>query len=272
MNIVEITCKSILTPSKLPDADYVINPYTGCQHGCIYCYAEFMRKYTRHEEEWGDFVDIKMNSPDLIKYSKRYAGKRILIGSVTDGYAPIEKKYAITKKILERLLPFDAKVEILTKSKLVLRDIKLLKMFSDITVGFSISTLNKDYCNLLEPKATVGEFRIKALKELHEAGIKTYLFLSPIFPVITNVEEIIELAAPHVNYLMFENLNVRKNNKENVFGFIKKVRPDLYELYADVFGGSKRPHKYWVDLKRAIEIKCKEEGIESRIYFQHVGI
>jgi len=272
MNIVETTCKSILTPSKLPDADYVINPYTGCQHGCVYCYAEFMRKYTKHEEEWGGFVDVKINSPDLIKYLKKYSGKRILIGSVTDGYAPIEKQYSITRKILEKLLPFDSQVEILTKSKLVLRDINLLKMFPDITVGFSISTLNKEYCNLLEPKATIGEFRIKALKELHEAGIKTYLFLSPIFPVITDVDEIIELAAPHVDYLMFENLNVRKNNRENVFDFIEKVRPDLCELYMDVFDSSKKPHKYWIDLKRMIENKCKEKDVESRIYFQHIGI
>ena len=272
MNISEITCKSILTPSKLPDADYVINPYTGCQHGCVYCYAEFMRKYTNHEEAWGDFIDIKINSAELVKCSKKYKGKRILIGSVTDAYTPIENKYGITRSILRKLLSFDAQIEILTKSKLVLRDIDLLKQFQDVTVGFSISTTNKDYCNMLEPKATIGKFRIKALEKLHDAGIKTYLFVSPIFPEITDIDELIGLASPYADYLMFENLNVRKNNRDSVFEFIKHVRPDLYDFYEEVFGGSKKPHTYWIELKQSIEEKCKNQNIEARVYFQHIGI
>ena len=130
MEIKEIKVKSIIVKSGLPGADFVINPYIGCVHGCIYCYARFMKRFTGHLEPWGDFVDVKINGPDLIpeKWSK-YQGKSIIIGSVTDAYQPIEKKYQLTRRILEKLIPLQPDLEIITKSDLVLRDIDLLKQF-----------------------------------------------------------------------------------------------------------------------------------------------
>lgn len=268
----EIKARSIIVPSKLPGADFVVNPYTGCQHGCIYCYADFMKRYTSHTEEWGEFVDIKSNSPSLVKYSERYRGKRILIGSVTDAYMPIEKKYKITRRILENLLNFNSSIEILTKSKLVLRDVDLLNKFDDITVGMSISVLNDNKCNLLEPKATLGKYRIKTLEALKKEGIKTYLFISPIFPEITEIDRIIDESAPYVDYMMFENLNVRKNNRENVFDFLKNSCPELEGFYKDIYSSRSRTKEYWVSIKEGIEEKCARKGLEYKIYFQHIGI
>ena len=130
MQIKEIHAASIITKSHLPDADYVINPYAGCTHKCIYCYARFMKRFTGHNENWGEFIDVKVNAPDLNPPdTTKYRGKSIFMSSVTDPYLPLEKKYELTRKILEKLIPLQPDLGILTKSDLVLRDIDLLRQF-----------------------------------------------------------------------------------------------------------------------------------------------
>ena len=146
--------KSIITKSNIPSIDFVINPYTGCQHGCIYCYAEFMIRFTGHKgEKWGQFLDIKKFDFSKIKPSK-YDDKRILLSSVTDPYLPLEKKYENTKIILEALVGTEAEIQILTKSKLVTRDIDLFKKFENIEVGISINTIDDDFARIIEPAAS----------------------------------------------------------------------------------------------------------------------
>ncbi len=111
--------KNVFTKSNIPGMEFVINPYIGCLHRCIYCYAEFMIRFTGHKgEKWGQFLDIKKYDFSKIKPS-RYDGKSILLSSVTDPYLPLEKKYQNTKKILESLVGTTADIQILTKSKLV---------------------------------------------------------------------------------------------------------------------------------------------------------
>ena len=105
VNIQEKSAKNVLTKSGLPGVDYVINPYVGCLHGCQYCYADFMRKYTKHTEPWGKFSDIKINAPQaLAKELHKIKGGTVMLSSVTDPYNPLERKYTLTRKILKVLL------------------------------------------------------------------------------------------------------------------------------------------------------------------------
>ncbi len=127
MIVKEILAKSIITKSNLPEADFVINPYTGCSHACNYCYAEFMKKWSNHFEPWGEFVDVKSNALDLIDSPEKYSDKTILLSSVTDPYQPLEAKYQLTRRILEALIPVQPKIGILTKSRLVSRDIDVFR-------------------------------------------------------------------------------------------------------------------------------------------------
>ena len=118
MKLREITCKSVLTKSKLPEVDYCINPYTGCMHSCIYCYACFMRRFTGHlNEDWGAFVDIKTNAPFILekelKCSRSNKKGIALLGSVTDAYQPVERHYQLTRKILKILLEHNFSISIL---------------------------------------------------------------------------------------------------------------------------------------------------------------
>ena len=186
IKIREIKAKSIITRSNLPDADYVINPYVGCMHSCLYCYARFMKRFTGHTEPWGKFVDVKVNAPDLVPAKTlKYRNKSIFLASVTDPYNPLEEKYQLTRKILEKLIPLQPDLGIQTKSDLVLRDIDLLGQFKNCEVGLTITTLDDNLRKEIEPFASPVKNRIKALEKLKEAGSKTYVFIGPILPFFT---------------------------------------------------------------------------------------
>ena len=135
--------RGIMTKSNLPVGGYSVNPYVGCTHGCRYCYASFMKRFTGHKEEWGTFLDVK-HWPAIVN-PKKYAGQRVVIGSVTDGYNPEEAKYRRTRKLLEELKDSDAEILICTKSDLVLRDLDLLRQVKKVTVSWSVNTLDEPF-------------------------------------------------------------------------------------------------------------------------------
>lgn len=203
MKIMErtIQVKDLLTKSNLPASDYVINPYVGCPHGCKYCYACFMKRFTNHSEEWGQFIDIKECSRAISK--KRLQGKTVFLSSVTDCYNPFEEKYECTRKILEQLTAIDCELSIATKSKLILRDVDLLKKCKKLKVSMSVNTLDEHFRKDMDNASTISE-RLKALKVLHENGIYTILFMSPIFPEITDFRAIIEASKDYVEEYWFE--------------------------------------------------------------------
>ena len=225
--IKETVSKNIITKSKLPDTDYVINNYVGCNHGCIYCYAEFMKRFTNHTEKWGEFLDVKkFNEEKFVKYLKKInSDKKILMSSVTDPYNPYEIKYKSTRNILKLFIQANNEhihLEILTKSLLILRDIDLLKKIKNITVGISLNTLNDNLRRQIEPCAGSIKSRIEILKKLKGENIPMYLFISPIFPMLTQLEEIIATCKDTVDFIYFENLNLRGRYKKNYFKFYFK--------------------------------------------------
>ncbi|UYP48245.1 hypothetical protein NEF87_004530 [Candidatus Lokiarchaeum ossiferum] len=259
--------KSIITKSNIPSIDYVINPYTGCQHGCIYCYAEFMKRFTNHKgDTWGEFLDVKIYPWEKIKPNK-YDGKELLLSSVTDPYLPLEKQHENTRKILTHLKDTNGKISILTKSQLVLRDLDLFKKFKNIEVGVSLNTLDSKFARKIEPFASRPIDRLKALEQIHQAGIKTYVFISPIFPKITNFQEIMEYSANYADSFMFENLNYRPHNVGRIYDIIQETRPELLDFYKTL----RKDQSYWELLKTEIEVYCKRHQIQSKIEFHHGG-
>ena len=149
MIIKEIQSKTILSVSKV--YPYVINPYMGCQHGCSYCYARFMKRFTGHREPWGQFVDVKVNAPDLLKQdiTKKKPG-RVWVSGVCDPYQPLEAKYKLTRQCLEILAQNDWPVTIQTRSSLVLRDIDILKEGRYFEVGLTVTTADDSMRTLFE--------------------------------------------------------------------------------------------------------------------------
>ena len=264
MVVNEITVNDYLTKSNLPDSDYVINPYVGCTHGCKYCYASFMKRFTGHKENWGDFIDIKRcNKPiDL----KKISGKNVFLSSVTDCYNQYEKDFCITRNILEQLVNSDCNLSISTKSKLILRDIDLLKQIKNLMVCMSINTLNEKFKSDMDNASTIKE-RMDTLKELHNNGIYTVLFMSPIFPYITEWKEIIDQTKDYVDEYWFENLNLRGNYKKEILDYIRTNYSDLYSDYIDIY--LKKNNKYWKDLAGEINNYCNLNNINYINYFYH---
>lgn len=264
MKIKEINVHDYLTKSNLPSSDYVINPYVGCSHGCRYCYASFMKRFTGHEEIWGEFVDIKKcdKKINLNKISK----KNVFLSSVTDCYNEVEEKYHITRSILEQLINSDCYLSISTKSKLILRDIDLLKQIQNLTVSMSINTLDEKFKNDMDNASSIKD-RLKTLQKLHENGIYTVLFMSPIFPYITEWKKIIEISKEYIDEYWFENLNLRGSYKKDVLDYIKQNYNEFYPEYIEIYDN--KNNDYWEEVAEEINNYCKENDIKYINYFYH---
>lgn len=265
MKISKILSKSVLIKSNLPAADYVANPYIGCTHNCRYCYASFMKRFTGHDEDWGKFLDIKEYENN--KLPKAMKGKTVLLSSVTDPYNPYEIEYHKSHEILKLLSQTDAHVEILSKSDLMLRDIELLKSIPDLSVGISLNTLDDKFRHDTEPGAPSVERRLKALKALHSAGIHTYLFISPIFPYITDIPAIVKSIAGTVNQICFENLNLRGAAKRDILGYIAENYPQHFDSYRQIYNNGDLT--YWHSLEKEIVKLSAQYDIPFINYFYH---
>lgn len=236
MIVREIECKSLLTRSGIASIDYALNPYVGCAHGCVYCYASFMKHFTGHQEAWGSFVDVRVNAAAVLaKQMKRAKRGKISLSTVTDPYQPLEKQYQITRACLEVLAAYDFPVSILTKSALVRRDIDLLRRFPDVDVGFTISTLDDELRQVFEPGASPIPARLAALDELAQAGIKTWGFCGPLLPFLSDGEEQMEalfreLARVGVSALIVDSMKL----SGSVWGRVRKM---LERHYPDLLAG-----------------------------------
>ena len=248
--------KSIMTKSNLPVGDFSVNPYLGCLHACKYCYASFMKRFSKHDEPWGEFLDVKC-WPE-IRNPQKYDGKSLVISSVTDPYQPMEEEFERTKTLLKQLSGADVKLSILTKSDLILRDLDLLKTFPDVRVSFSINTLDEEFKKDMDDAVSIKR-RLKAMKTLYDNGIRTTCFISPIFPEITDVSSIINQTKDYCNLIWLENLNLRGNYKAVILNYIKETFPDLAPLYHEIY--IKKDRSYWEYLNEDLKHFCDDIGL-----------
>lgn len=274
MEIREVQIVQAMVKSKLPDCDYVINPYIGCAHSCAYCYAKFMKRFTGHHQEWGKFIDVKTNIVWALKNQLERSARTsyfekgiVFLSSVTDPYQPLEKKYRLTRSCLELLAWYDWPVSILSKSSLITRDIDIFKNFSDIEVGLSIGVLNDETARLFEPTSNKVSERVKALHEVKRNGIKNYLFIAPVLPYLTDLESTFKFFHGKVDKICVETLNTDSVNWKGVREVLTAHFPELLPKYEDIFFTKKRD-AYLEDLSREVSALGKKYKVKT-VFYSH---
>lgn len=262
MIVREINCKTALSYSHLPGYGYALNPYRGCAHACVYCYAPAV---LRERREWGSFVDVKLNIPLVLARELRKKRRGVVgISTVTDAYQPIERKHEITRHCLEQLLKHDFPICIQTKSSLVLRDLDLIERFSQCETGFTITTLSEEDRKKYEPYSSPIEERLAALAELADSGIKTWAFLGPIMPFITekNLESLIEeLAKAKVGYVLVDRLRMKPGLLEKIERLYSTHYPELLSKYRVI------NNDYFRTVAERIADLCKKHALRCEPLF-----
>ena len=225
LKVYEIPAKTILNKSDL--ADFSLNCYCGCSHKCLYCYGRYMKKFKHYPQNWGDFVEVKINAPQVLAkeiQKIKPLKKVVFMSSICDGWQPLEAKYQLSRACLKILLENGWEVSILTKSSLIQRDFDLLGAYKTPnlacssmqvgSLGMTITTLNTRLKNLLEPYASSPQERLDTLRKAQEKRIKIWVFLGPLIPEFTdtldNLKAIFQaLAGLNLEEIYVDRLNLR---------------------------------------------------------------
>jgi DNA repair photolyase len=243
MKIEHIEAKSIIVSSNIPDKDYVVNPYTGCQFGCLYCYATFMGRFVNEKRSnWGNYVYVKTNAVELAHaqlstWGKKRKSSSILLSSVTDPYHGIEHKYLLTRGILEAFVEqeYTGPISILTKSPLVLRDVDLFKQLNS-EVGLTITTTDDHLSRFMEVKAPLASRRLETVSKLIKHGIHTYVFVGPLLPhfrfqpdLLDNLFQVIAETGTAEIYV--EHINLTTYIKNQMWEVLQGESEDFQAIY-----------------------------------------
>ncbi|MEM0332385.1 MAG: radical SAM protein [Archaeoglobaceae archaeon] len=245
-----VNVKTAMSKSNLPGLDYSLNPYIGCYHSCIYCYA---RLYCKPEiaERWGEIVVVKKNIVELLKKELREKNRGVVgLSTITDAYQPIEAKELITRQVLEILLKNNFSVSIQTKSALLLRDVDLISENKEkVDVGVTITTLDENLAKLIEPRASKPADRVKVLEKLSSEKIKTWIFLGPIIPDLNeeDIKAIIEIAKSTNSSLYYDRFRIKPFMKT---GLVKEL-------------AEKSKKVDWQEVALKIRKFCFDAGVES---------
>ncbi|MCS7104325.1 MAG: radical SAM protein [Thermofilaceae archaeon] len=259
-----IKAVSILAKSNLYDLDYAYNPYAGCSHGCLYCYARCYTRFRDAVERWGSIVYVKENALELLaREAERVKRGVVGVSTITDPYQPIEEVEKLARRGLELLLRSGFRVSIQTKSPLVLRDLDLFtKWRHSVDVGLTITTVETGLAKLIEPNAPEPAARAKALEKLSDNGVETWLFLGPLMRGVNddedNIKTIIEVAQATGSKLYFDYFRM-KHCLENPMKQVTKIYPHATDASS----------RWRANVRRLIEKLCENLGVEFQQSFPH---
>jgi DNA repair photolyase len=263
-----MNCKTALSLSKLPGLKYSLNPYSGCEHGCIYCYSRAIFRDQEMAMNWGKFVKVKQNIAEILEHEiKRKPRGVVGVSTVTDPYQPIESKTQLTRKCLEILANNDFPISIQTKSILVLRDIDLMKP-GKFDVGVTITMMDHDLARKLEPKSSPPDARAHVLEELSSRGFETWVFLGPIIPQINDSKEsiaqVVEVAKKTKSKLIYDRLNLKQWVLESITPFLEREKPGLAKQLPNILSTKSN---YWPKISSTIKTLCKESSVRYEAAF-----
>ena len=265
----KVEAKSILNKSGI--SDYAVNCYSGCAHGCVYCYARFATRFAHPRQDWGSFVDIKTNAPlVLAREVKRRRVGQVMLSSVCDAWQPAEKNALLTRQCLEILLRYQYPVRALTKNALAGRDLDLLASGRDVHLGVTLTTLDPKLAGIIEPGASSPQERLALLQSAKSTGIKTYAFLGPLMPFLSDTEENITallkaVKDAGVDYFYLDKLNLRYGVWPALLKLLQKHYPDLIPEYRKIFFQDAAKMAYMDRLSTTASALTRKMGMEDKI-------
>ena len=264
----ETTCKTILNRTSI--SDYSLNCYTGCEHGCVYCYARFMQRFHPHPEPWGEFVDVKTNAVEVLTRQLRRAKPGdVFVSSACDGWQPTEAERTLTRRCCQLLLQHGFQVNVLTKSALVLRDLDLLAG-GRARVGITVTTLDESLRRLWEPKSARVEERFGVIERARALGLKTAVMFGPLLPFLSDDQESLDAmfgraVALDIDVIWVDALNPRPRVWPSVSALLRQDFPELKERYSRMLFNKPARAEYLAGLRGRVERAAARHRLTERV-------
>lgn len=269
---VEIASKSVLNRVAGMPFAWSINPYRGCFHQCVFCYARRTHAFLEQDglAGWGSQIYVKVNAPQALRADLRRKNRSrepVAIGTVTDPYQPLEGRYKLMRGILAALGDHEIPVSIITRSPLIVRDVDLLVRLARsarVSVHVSVATMDGALAREIEPTVAPPHQRMRAVRILAEAGIDAGIALAPVLPGITdsheNLEAVMQAAAhARAGHVWHSALNLRDVTRESFFGYLREHREGLVRMYDELYRGAYLPAPY----KRSIDERMR--GVRAAV-------
>jgi DNA repair photolyase len=272
-----VTCRSALNRVKGMPFDWTLNPYRGCTHGCHYCFAR--RYHTQFElgvgDEFSSVILVKTNFADVLRQElDRPSWKRdyVAFGTATDPYQPIEGHYKLTRRALQALAESRTPVGLITKGPMAVRDKDVLVELGSrarCTVYFSVPSVDEDAWRILEPGTAHPLQRLRAVRELNDAGVKAGVLMAPIVPGMTShpakLEETVKAIADHgASFVGANLLHLKEGTRVHFMGFLRKNSPDLWKKYQRLYTGVYAPKPYATEVQSIIGLLQAKYDLKRR--------
>lgn len=276
--VQEIYCKSLLNRIDIPSFPFhwTLNPYRGCRHACVYCYARPTHEFwgLNAGKEFEQRVFAKINAPEILRQELRrpkWQGEAIAIGTASDPYEPAEAQYSLTRRILQVLRDFQNPASITTKGVLVRRDIDVLRELlevADVRVVFSVGSIDDQVWKLTEPGTPRPLARLEAMRFLVENGIPAGVIMAPLLPGISDswesINAVVSAAASHrARFLSANLLFLKPGSKEWFMPLLKEAYPHLTSAYAALYRKTYAPKAYTREVLKVVDEARQSWGLPT---------
>jgi DNA repair photolyase len=273
----EVRCRSALNRVHGMPFEWTLNPYRGCTHGCHYCYAR--RYQTQFElgsgDEFASIIFVKTNFPEVLRRELQrpsWRGEYVAVGTATDCYQPIEGHYKLTRRSLEALRDYRNPVGLVTKGPMVVRDADVLRDIGDragVTVYISVPTVDEDAWQKLEPGTAPPLQRLRAVRELVDAGVRTGVLMNPIVPGISSARSILErtvqaIAGHGATFIGCNVMFLEGGTREHFMRFAGAEYPHLVDGYRELYAGKYAPAAYRKEIAATVGMLRAKYGVSGR--------
>jgi DNA repair photolyase len=283
VEVIEQTARSVINPVKGMPFKWSINPYRGCYHQCVFCYARRTHWFLDEDgiDRWGSRIYVKINAPAVVRRELRRPGWRreyIAVGTVTDPYQPLEGRYRLTRGVLKACADYETPVGLITRSPLVVRDADVLQQLArnaGAGVSISIATLDEALAREIEPTVALPRQRLRAVSLLAAAGITVNVALAPVIPHLTDAPESLDAVVRAARdagaaKVWHNTLYLHDVTREAFFAYVRERKPQLAERYERIYRGKYAPHSVTSVIDRDVRaaLRAHPAGAAFRITAQ----